>query len=159
MVDVSDGLTRTSSVYTGRHELQLVLFKVGEWELGVDVADVSGIYHGMPMIPTPDSPDTLAGEIQISGERVPTVSLARLFGIERPLKNGNWWMIVLHLAGGPLALIADEMKEVVKLDASALGLSTGNQHPAKQFAVAVARYQGRAIYLLNYRLLAQELRS
>ena len=43
------------SVGASAQNLRLVSFSVGATDYGVDVADIHGIYHGLPLIPNPDA--------------------------------------------------------------------------------------------------------
>jgi len=157
MADVTTGPTHPVVARTGSRELLVVTFRMGEWDLGVEVTDVRGIYHGLPMIPTPDAPDVVAGDIQISGERIPVLNLARLFGTSQVMNNGNWWIIVLNLLDGPAGLIVDKVTEVVRLDAQTLHVLDDPNHPAREYVAAMARHHQRQIALLDYSILAREL--
>ncbi len=157
MADITTGAAALSAIGAGRRDLQLVTFRLGHWEFGADVTDVRGIYHGLPMIPTPDAPDSVAGDIQISGERISVLRLSHLFGQDEATRNGNWWIIVLNLLDGPIGLMVDKVTEVVRLEPHALHAPDDEQHPAKAYVTAVARQHERTISLLNYSALAREM--
>lgn len=157
MADITTSTAAAPAIGAGRRDLQLVTFRLGEWEFGADVTEVGGIYHGLPMIPTPDAPDAIAGDIQISGERISVLRLSHLFGQHEATRNGNWWIIVLNLLDGPIGLMVDKVTEVVRLEANLLRAPYDKHHPAKDYVTAVANRHGRAISLLDYSALAREL--
>jgi purine-binding chemotaxis protein CheW len=156
MSDLSTHLSFVPVAGLGGRDLQLVTFRIGTWEFGADVADVKGIYHGLPMIPTPDAPDVIAGEILISGERIPVLNLPHLFGLNPAARSTEWWIIVLSMLGGPVGFIVERVTEVVRFEATALTLPTEDRVPNCGCITAVARHQQRDICLLDFATLVQE---
>ena len=156
MSDSNINATAAPVISSGRRELQLVTFRIGDHEYGADVADVKGIYHGLPMIPTPDAPDVIAGDVHISGERVPVINLPRLFGNKSAERSSDWWIIVLTLLGGPIGLIVERVTEVVHLEPNALREKSDVRHPANDYVIAHAHHQHRVIALMDFTRMIQD---
>ena len=145
-----------ASVSSGPRDLQLVTFRIGDYEFGADVSDVQGIYHGLPMIPTPDAPDVIAGDVQICGERISVLNLSRLYASSEG-RASEWWIIVLNLLGGPVGLKVDKVTEVVKLSVSAMAaIPQPESHPLHNYVRAVAQHQGRTIRVVDFTAMLKE---
>jgi purine-binding chemotaxis protein CheW len=149
---------RRRAVGQGSRELQFVSFGLGEQSYGVEVADVHGIYHGLPIIPNPDSPPFLEGEVQLSGKRVPVISLRRFAGLadlhDRPRTN---WIVMLNNTTGPVGLMVDRVIEVVRLHASSLNPPDDTAiSPVSDYIVAVARHDGGTMFLPDFTRLLHD---
>jgi len=155
MADLSTGLTQ-ALVSSGQRDVQLVTFRIGDYEFGADVSDVRGIYHGLPMIPTPDAPDVLAGDVQICGERISVFNLSSLYANPES-RATDWWIIVLNLLGGPVGFKVEKVTEVVRLKVSALATVPNDEaHPLRNYVSAVAQHQGRTIRLVDFTAMLKE---
>lgn len=149
----------SSSTIAAPRELHLVTFKLDNYEYGVEVAGVYGIYHGLAIIPTPDECDAFAGEIQLFSRRIAVVSLRRLLNLNEQM-TGPGWLLVVKPAGQMVAVLVDQISEVIRLKPQALQAITqkNQQVPAFPWLTASARYQERTIYLPDLtRLLSESL--
>ena len=105
----------------GRSDLKVVSFKLGDCDYGVDVSEVMGIYRGLPVIPTPDMPAHVDGEICLQDQRIPVISMRRFVGMDEPATIPiSRWIMVLRHNHGPVGLAVDCVTEVVRLRADSL---------------------------------------
>jgi purine-binding chemotaxis protein CheW len=149
---------RRSVVGQGSRELQFVSFALGEQSYGVEVADVHGIYHGLPIIPNPDTPPFLEGEVQLAGRRVPVINLRRFAGMaDIPDRALARWIVMINNPAGPVGLLVDRVIEVLKLRASTLKPPAGTAtSPVSDYIVAVANHDGGTMYLPDFTRLLQD---
>lgn len=154
-------ITHTRAAFnlnTGRRDLQLVSFYVGPHQFGVDVDDVFGIYHGLPLIPSVDYSDVVDGEILASDQRIPVVNFRRYAGMpESKTDKGTPWVIAINQPGGPIGLTVDRVTEVIRLEARDLrDYETPPQLPAGDYITSYARYQERDLLLPDISRLIQD---
>jgi purine-binding chemotaxis protein CheW len=140
---------RSSAVGRGSRELQFVSFALGDQDFGVDIADIHGIYHGLPIIPNPDTPQFLEGEVLLADQRVPIVNLRRFAGMsDLPEQASSRWILIVNDTSGPVGLVVDRVIEVLKLQPSSLEPpSEATISLVGDYIVAVANHNGRNLYL------------
>jgi purine-binding chemotaxis protein CheW len=146
-------------VGSGRRELQFVAFSVGDYDYGINVSDVYGIYHYLPMIPLADAPDYMDGEVQVSNQRVPVVNLQRFAGMPRSGSgNSASWIVMVQNSQGPVGLAVDHVNEVVRLTPQNFyGVPPRlDQHPAAAYIEAVVQHRGRNLLLPNIQRLIHD---
>lgn len=130
-------------------EMQFVSFMLGDQSYVVDVADVYGIYHGLPLIPSPDSPAFLDGEVQIANRRIPVVNLRRFAGMADVTADKTpRWILMINQPGGPVGLIVDRVSEVLRLaPANLTEPDSAEQSPVGDYVQAAVNHQGRSMWL------------
>jgi len=131
----------------GRRDLQFVSFYLGQHQFAVDVDDVFGIYHELPLIPVPDYSDYVDGEIQVSELRIPVVNSRRYAGMEEQATDKhNPWVVAVNQPGGPIGITVDRVSEVIRLEARQIeDHSGGSNLPWDDYVLAFAQYQGRRL--------------
>ena len=147
------GMTRTRAA---ERELHFVTFLLGEWEYAIEVADVCGIYHGLAIIPTPDEPEIITGEIQLATHRIPVVDLRHLLHL--PERVGVGWLLVVRHAEDLIGILVDQVSEVIRVPLQALDPSS-NHHaeiPAPGVISAVVHYRDRVIHVPDLPRLLRE---
>jgi purine-binding chemotaxis protein CheW len=63
--------------------LQLVSFKIGDEEFGVDILKVQEINRMLEVTRVPNAPEFVDGVINLRGKVIPIIALRRRFGMER----------------------------------------------------------------------------
>jgi purine-binding chemotaxis protein CheW len=143
---------RRSSVGAPSHDPVFVRFELGGQAYGVDVAEVYGIYHGLPLIPLPDSPPFMDGEVQLADRRIPVVNLRRFAGMPE-MNRGTEprWILMVHNIHGPVGLTVDRVQEVIRLTKKNLGQPTAHApSPVAEYVTAVADVAGHPMYLPDF---------
>jgi purine-binding chemotaxis protein CheW len=149
---------RHSAVAQGSRELQIVSFALGEQNYGVEVADVHGIYHGLSVIPNPDTPPFWEGEVQFAGRRIPVINLRRFAGMaDVPAGMSPRWIVVINSPTGPVGLLVDRVIEVVRLRASSLEpLDDATLCPVGDYITAAAIHDGGTVLLPDFTRLLHD---
>ena len=144
---------------TPNQDMRFVAFVLAGMYYGVEIGDVYGIYHGLPIIPTPDASPSLAGEVQLVDRRIPVVSLRRFAGLHdgQSAERGPEWIVIVENSKGPVGLVVDGVSEVVKLAPSNVVLSKEPAPgPVGGYVTAVARHEDRPMYLPDFSRLLQD---
>jgi len=145
-------------VGANRDKLNFVTFLLGEENFAVSVGDVYGIYHGLPVIPNPDGPPYLEGEVQFKDRRVPVVNLRRFAGMSEPCDHHGRWIILIHDSSGPVGVVVDHVTEVIRLKPGGLEPAPDNlAGPVSDYITAVVRYQGQSMLVPDFNRLIHDI--
>jgi purine-binding chemotaxis protein CheW len=97
--------------------LQLVTFKLGNEEFGVDILKVQEINRMMVITRIPNAPPFIEGVINLRGKIIPIVDLRKKLGFDNG--NGEYEkttrIIVVELDGLVLGFIVDSVSEVLRI--------------------------------------------
>jgi purine-binding chemotaxis protein CheW len=88
-------------------EMQLVSFRVGREEFGVDVLKVEGVISPVDITKMPRSPDFVEGIINLRGQIVAVVDLAKRLGIEGSSRSEATRIVVVEAQSVKVGLIVD----------------------------------------------------
>lgn len=130
---------------------QLVIFKLGDEEFGVDILQVREIEKlGQQITRVPKSPAFVEGVINLRGEIVPIVDLRKRFGLVVRQTGNEARIIIVDISDGQVGMIVDSVVEVIRLNVSAIE----NAPPITRgvdayFLSGVAKINERLIILLN----------
>jgi purine-binding chemotaxis protein CheW len=130
---------------------QLVIFKLGDEEFGVDILKVREIEKlDQQITRVPKSPAFVEGVINLRGEIVPIVDLRKRFGLVVRQTSNEARVIIVDINDGQVGMIVDAVVEVIRLNVSAIE----NAPPITRgvdayFLSGVAKIDERLIILLN----------
>lgn len=95
--------------------LQLVSFKIGEEEFGVDILSVQEINRMSQITKVPNTPDFIEGVINLRGRIVPVIDLRVKLGMIRKEHGKDTRIVVVELKGKTMGFIVDEVNEVLRI--------------------------------------------
>ena len=95
--------------------LQLVSFKIGEAEFGVDILKVQEINKMMELTSVPNTPKFVEGVVNLRGRIIPVLNLRSRLGLEVKEYDSETRIIVVELNDKTLGFIVDEVKEVLRI--------------------------------------------
>ena len=98
--------------------LQLVSFKIGEAEFGVDILRVQEINKMMELTVVPNTPTFVEGVVNLRGRIIPVLNLRSKLGLEVKEYNSDTRIIVVELQNKTIGFIVDEVKEVLRIPKS-----------------------------------------
>lgn len=141
-------------------EIQIVCFRVGSQEFGLNVFQVERILRYERPASLPKSPDFLEGVVTFEGVPVPVVDLRKRLSLGADLAD-EVRMMVLDVDGQRVGIIVDQVLDVLRIDGGAItappplvrGLA------AEYISGLLTRDGGRTIVILNAtRLLSSKER-
>lgn len=94
--------------------LQLVTFKLGNEEYGIDILKVQEINRMTEITTMPKSAFYVEGVINLRGKVIPVVNLRKRFGLEMKELDSQSRIIVVD-AGSTIGLIVDSVSEVIRI--------------------------------------------
>jgi purine-binding chemotaxis protein CheW len=95
--------------------LQLVTFKLGSEEFGVDILKVQEIIKMMNVTKIPNAPAFIEGVINLRGKIIPIVDLRKRLGFNDQEFDKSTRVIVVELDGLVLGFIVDSVSEVLRI--------------------------------------------
>jgi purine-binding chemotaxis protein CheW len=98
--------------------LELVSFKIGNEEFGVDISNVKEIMKMLQITKVPNSPDFVEGVINLRGRVIPIIDLRCRLHIEKREQDKDTRIIVVELNNSTVGFIVDAVKEVLRIPVS-----------------------------------------
>jgi purine-binding chemotaxis protein CheW len=98
--------------------LQLVSFKVGDAEFGVDILRVQEINKMMELTVVPNTPPFVEGVVNLRGRIIPVINLRSRLGLDEKDYDTETRIIVVDLHDKTIGFIVDEVKEVLRIPKS-----------------------------------------
>jgi purine-binding chemotaxis protein CheW len=130
---------------------QLVVFRLGDEEFGVDILQVREIEKlDQPVTRVPRSPAFVEGVINLRGEVVPIVDLRKRFGLVVHDISNESRVIIVDLNENMVGMIVDAVIEVLRINVSAVEAAPSiTKGVDAYFLTGVAKVNDRLIILLN----------
>src|SRR5947208_708976 len=97
--------------------LQIVSFKVGNEEFGLDILRVQEIIRLQYLTRVPNSPDFVDGVINLRGKVILVIALRKRFGLEEQAHDKETRIVVLEVQNMVLGFIVDGVSEVLRIPA------------------------------------------
>lgn len=98
--------------------LQLVSFKIGSEEFGVDILRVQEINKMVQITKVPNSPVFVEGVINLRGKVIPIVDFRTRLGLAKIEHTKDTRIVVVDVEGKTIGFIVDSVSEVLRIPAS-----------------------------------------
>jgi len=95
--------------------LQLVTFKVGNEEFGIDIKKVQEINRMIDVTKIPNAPAYVEGIVNLRGKIIPVVSLRSKLGFDEVERDKATRIVVIEIEGRVLGFIVDSVSEVLRI--------------------------------------------
>jgi len=98
--------------------LQLVSFKIGAEEFGIEILKVNEINRMMSITKVPNAPSFVDGVVNLRGRVIPVINLRTKLSLPRIEYDRNSRIIVVELNNKTIGFIVDEVSEVLRIPVS-----------------------------------------
>ena len=129
--------------------LQLVSFRLGGEEFGLDILRVQEIIRVRPLTRVPNSPDFIAGVMNLRGKIIPVVALRRRFGLEQVPADRQTRIVVVEVKGAVLGFIVDAVSEVLRIPPATIEPPPRLGKEEREYVSGVGKVADRLLILLN----------
>lgn len=137
----------------GGDDVQVVTFRVGPQEFAFDILQVERILRYSAPSPLPKAPEFLEGVMPYGDTAVPVIDLRKRFELDAPLREETRIM-VLELDNQRVAVLVDEVREVLRVDSTAIAApGPVVSGLAAAYIAGIITRPGRTIIILNARKL------
>jgi len=130
--------------------IQLVSFKLGKEEFGVEILKVQEINRMLEITEMPNSPDFVEGIVNLRGRIIPVIDLKKRLNLPIKKHDNSTRIIVVELGGKTVGFIVDEVSEVLRIE------SNITEPPPEMVAginskyiTAIAKLESRLLILLD----------
>lgn len=96
-------------------ERQLVVFRIGVEEFGVEINQVKEIVRLVPITPIPRAPDFIEGVVNLRGQILAVIDLAKRLELKPSPRSERTRIIVAELGENTIGMIVDEVSEVLRI--------------------------------------------
>ena len=100
--------------------LQLVGFRLGNEEYGIDILKVQEINRVAEITKIPQSPDFVEGVINLRGNVIPIIDLRKRFHMPERKHDRQTRIVVGEIEGQTVGLIVDAVSEVIRLSSNTI---------------------------------------
>ena len=131
-------------------QVQLVSFRIGGEEFGLDVFQVHEILRYEEPTPMPKAPAFVDGVLDVRGSLVPVVDMRRRFELPQPRYDDDTRIILVDYQDERLGLVVDEVSEVLRVPETAV--TAPPQYVkglAAEFIRGIVRLEKRLVVLLD----------
>lgn len=144
--------------------LPLVCFRLGDEQYALDMSRVHEVLRLVPVTRVPQMPDFVLGIINARGNIIPVFDLRRKFALGGKSIDEKAKFIVVDTREAPVAFVADELLDNVKIERSSIAPAPEGKLRVPQECVAgISRLDERVIIILDwdqmYELAQEEIRS
>ncbi|KAA3615447.1 MAG: chemotaxis protein CheW [Calditrichaeota bacterium] len=142
--------TENVSTQTTEEILQLVSFKLGNEEFGIDILAVQEIIRMIEITRVPNSPNFVEGVINLRGKVLPVVNLRKRLGLPVKEYDKSTRIVVVDLERKTVGFIVDSVSEVLRIS------SVVTEPPPQmvgrvdsEYITAVGKLEDRLVILLD----------
>ena len=141
-------------------QVQLVTFRVGGEEFGLDVFSVHEILNYQQPTPMPRAPEFVEGVLDVRGTLVPIVDLRRRFETPQVVYDDDTRIVLVDFNDERLGLVVDSVTEVLRAPETAVSPPPAYiRGLAAEFVRGIVRVGERLVVLMDLdRILSSEER-
>lgn len=145
----SEKLSGGASRSAGSEFLQVVSFKVGQEEFGIEILSVQEIIRMQELTRVPNSPEFVDGVLNLRGKVIPVIALRKRFGLPQQPHDKETRIVVLETHNIVIGLIVDSVSEVLRIPADAVVPPPRLGTIEKEFVSGVGKLDNRLLILLD----------
>ncbi len=107
--------TKTKDSDTRDEVLQLVTFRLGNEEFGVNIHELQEIIRMMPITRVPKAPPFVEGVVNLRGQVIPIIELRKRIGMTSTAHDKGTRIIVVQIDRKTVGFIVDQVGEVKRI--------------------------------------------
>lgn len=143
-----------------RQMLQLVSFRIGHQEFGVDILMVQEIIRFTAITPIPNASEAILGMINLRGRILPVVDLKwvlRIDGVEDIAQNRKARILIIELDGHVTGFVVDSVSEVMKVPVGEIEPAPNlvSSSAMSAYISGVVKLSQRLIILLDFKRIVK----
>lgn len=142
-----------------RKEIQLVIFWLAGEEFGLEIAQVREIIRMQDITPMPKAPDFIEGVINLRGQIIAVMNLAKRLGLKAAERTEKSRIVVTEVKENTVGLVVDEVPEVLRIAEDNVEATPEmiESRVHADFIKGVGKLENRLVILLDVnRILSRE---
>lgn len=150
-------VTRTAGQHSqGGDLLQLVSFRLGGEEFGLEILKVQEIIRMPDMTRVPNAPEFVEGVINLRGKVIPVIGLRKRFGLEARDHGKDTRVVVVEVLGSIVGFEVDSVSEVLRIPADTVEPPPRLAKMRNEYVSGVGKLENRLLLLLDVDRLITE---
>jgi len=135
--------------------LQLVSFRLGNEEFGIDILNVNEILRIMDVTEIPNSPPCVEGVVNVRSKIIPVISTRLKLNMPKEDYNSDTRIIVVEIGSKTVGFIVDEVQEVIRIcnDQTEVPPDIAVAGVDSDFITSVAKFDERIVIILDLKKL------
>ncbi len=101
-------------------ETQLVIFRLANEDFGLEISQVREIIRLQDITPMPKAPDFIEGVINLRGQIIAVMDLAKRFSLTAQKRSDKTRIVVTEAHGTTVGLVVDAVPEVLRISADSI---------------------------------------
>ncbi len=151
----ADSATQSNS-HGSESLLQVVSFRLGSEEYGLEILRVQEIIRMVGLTRVPNSRKFIEGVINLRGKVIPILGLRKRFGLEARESDRGTRIIVVEVAGEVIGFEVDSVSEVLRIPVETIEPPPRLSRHNNEYVSGVGKLQDRLLLLLDInRVLAE----
>jgi|SRR5271165_593475 len=136
--------------------LQLVGFRVGDEDFGIDILRVHEIIRVQQLTRVPHSPQPVDGVMNLRGRIIPVIALRKRFGLDPAPLGAETRIMVAEIRGSVIGFIVDSVSEVLRIPAESMQAPPRLTQVEKPYVSGVGKLNDRLVLVLDADRLIDE---
>jgi len=133
----------------GGNVLQLVSFKVGNEEFGLEILKVQEIIRLRELTRVPNMPGFVDGVINLRGRVIPVIGLRRRMGIAQGEADKRTRIMVAEVNGRVLGFVVDEVSEVLRISSDTVEPAPKLGQVEREYVQGIGKINDRLLILID----------
>jgi purine-binding chemotaxis protein CheW len=133
-----------------RQETQVVVFRLGADEYGVDIASVEEIIRVPSISKVPKAPEYVEGVINLRGRVLPVIDLCKRLSLEPRRDTRQSRIVIADIGTSAVGMIVDDVSEVLQMGSDQIRPAPEITTTADSGCIAgIARLNERLVILMK----------
>jgi purine-binding chemotaxis protein CheW len=143
--------TKALTLHDSEHHdlLQLVSFRVGDEEFGLDILRVQEIIRIQALTRVPNSPTYVDGVINLRGKVIPVIALRRRLGLPELAHDRQTRIVVTEVKETVLGFIVDSVSSVLRIPSASVEPPPRIGNVEREYVLGVGKLADRLLILLD----------
>lgn len=131
--------------------VQLVVFRVGSEEYGLDILRIKEIINPLRITPVPRAPAFVEGVVELRGTIVPVVDMRKRFDLPATPPTRRSKYLIVAIGGRIMGLIVDAVSETLRLPLADLkpAPAVGGEGQVSDYFLGACYLKGRILLVIN----------
>src|SRR5690625_1651600 len=142
---------------SGTNELEVVMFKVGNGDFGINVLKVREIINAMEVVPIPNSHKDVEGIIRLREEVLPVVNLAKVLNIKESEDSSKDKFIIAELNQLKIALRVHHVSRIHRISWEQIEKPTELSAGEQAYAIGIIKMDEQMSILLDFEKVVVEI--
>ena len=138
--------------------IQLVSFRLGQEEFGIDILMVQEINRMVEITKVPQAPYYCEGIINLRGKVIPVIDLRKKFEMDTREWDKSTRIVVCDVAGYQIGMIVDAVEEVLRIPSSSMeNCPPAASEVGQDYIRSVVKMENRLLIFLDISKIAGEI--